>query len=112
MNQRTTRVYLLSMAYVLADFVRNEFPNSNISLEDFKILFWKLFDRINEKTLNELTWEICEQENFLMKPYYTKELLRNEHYLWIKIIMNNVYTEYHNSPYYQKLTIIKQFKKL
>ena len=49
MNQRTTRVYLIAMAHVLADFVRNEFPNSEISLEDFKILFWKLFDRINEK---------------------------------------------------------------
>ena len=93
--------------------MRKEFSNFEISLEDFKILFWKLFDRINEKTVNELTWKICEQENLLMKPYYTKELLRNEHYLWIKIIKNNVFdTEYYNSPYYQKLTIIKQFKKL
>ena len=101
------------MTYVLADFVREEFSNSEISLEDFEILFWKLFDHIDEKTLNDLTWEICNHTNLLMKPYYTKELLRNEHYLWIKIIMNNVFdTEYYNSLYYQKLTMIKQFKKL
>ena len=52
--------------------------------------FWKLFEDINEKTLDKLTWEICDQTKFLMKRYYTKELLRNEHYLWIKIIKNNV----------------------
>lgn len=111
MNQRTTRVYLIAMTYVLTDFMRKEFSNPEISLEDFKILFWKLFEDINEKTLNKLTWEICDQSNFLMKPYYTKELLRNEHYLWIKIIKNNVFDpEYYKSLYYQKLVMIKQFK--
>jgi len=115
MNQRTTRAYLLAMTYVLADFVREEFSKKfKVPIEDFETLFWKLFDDyIDEKTLNELTWEICDQSKFLMKPYYTKELLRNEHYLWIKIIKNNVIdTEYCNSLYYQKLTMIKQFKKL
>ena len=34
MNERTTRVYLLAMAHVLADFVREEFPNSDISFQD------------------------------------------------------------------------------
>lgn len=112
MNQRTTRVYLLAMAYVVTDFVKEEF-SKEISIEDFKTLFWKLFNHIDEKTLNELTWEICDQTNFLMKPYYTKELLKNEHYLWIEIIKNNVFDpEYYNSLYYQKLTMIRQFKEL